>query len=68
MRNKFEQLVDRTRKNYNIGLSKNIKTCAVLAIDIEIGNKEFVKMASLFGITKSEFADKIVTVVQGGEL
>lgn len=59
----FEDLVERTMKNYDVGLSKNIKACALYAIDMEIGAKEFAQIGSLFGISKGELADKIVKAI-----
>ena len=59
----FERTVDRAMKLYNIRFSDNIKACALYAIDIEIGIKEFARASSMFGITKSEFADRIVKAI-----
>ena len=60
----FDDLVERTKMNYKVGLSKNLRACAIYSIDMEIGAEEFARIGSLLGISKGELADKIISAIQ----
>lgn len=45
-----------------IHYSSETQACIRVAIDIEIGVEEFGKLSSMFGITKDEYIDYILTL------
>lgn len=62
--NDFEQsaqiVADRAEKLRDVAkFSNELKPCIRLAIDIEIGNDNFIKLSNMFDISKTEYVDYI---------
>lgn len=64
-RNIFNEIALCTKQYYEVGkVSKNLRTCAEMAVEQCVGLKELSVMCSIFGIVKKDYIDKIVIEVE----